>query len=453
MKKCLLLTALLATATAVSGGWAWVELHRSAVAEQAAGFERKRAAFAETENERLRGLVAGYEKAKRETTQAPLRAEIEKATARIRGLAFKEPVVYDVLTRAGIKKVLLGKIAEQYGDDAFEQVRLGYVALGLVPADYPLKERYIDLLGEQVAAFYDQHMHRLYMFEDATLDASQNRVILSHELTHALQDQHFNLSKLPLELKDNDDRALAASALVEGDATLEMNQFFSQDLSLKGVGQNIAAMFTQSLDQIQAAPRILRESLLFPYTAGLQFCMTLQMQGDGFQGISAAYQRPPASTAQILHPEKYFANEQPIAVTWPDLTASGQKLGADNVLGELGTRILLTDWADAAAAPKIAEGWRGDRYLVFNQGHALVWRTVWAGPREAEQFVAAAKQMLAKRYGAQPLPEESKDGVKTIDFKGSQRTLKLIAPKENEWVLVDASDAAWAAALAEKFAK
>src|SRR5205823_5330048 len=106
------------------------------------------------------------------------------------------------LTRTEIKQTLQNKLAEQFSDADFKNVTTGLVALGLLPPGYPLKQKYIDLLGEQVAAFYDQHAHKLFMFEDATLASAQNRIILAHELTHALQDQHFGLQKLPLEIKD-----------------------------------------------------------------------------------------------------------------------------------------------------------------------------------------------------------------------------------------------------------
>src|SRR5207302_7060871 len=140
-------------------------------------------------------------------------------------LNFLRPVTYDVLTREGIKRTIEQKMREQFSEEEFKNVGIGLAALGLLPRDYPLKQKYIELLGEQVAAFYDQHAHKLFMFEDARLDQFQNRIILAHELTHALQDQHFGLEKLPLEMKTNDDRAVAASALVEGDATLVMTQF------------------------------------------------------------------------------------------------------------------------------------------------------------------------------------------------------------------------------------
>ena len=128
-------------------------------------------------------------------------------------------------------------------------------AVGLLPEGFPLRQKYIDLLGEQVAAFYDQHAHKLFMYEDASLENAQNRVVLAHELTHALQDQHFGLKRLPLEIKTNDDRAAAASALVEGDATLVMSEYMLKNMSkqmLKDSGLN----FTTADSMSEGAERV-----------------------------------------------------------------------------------------------------------------------------------------------------------------------------------------------------
>lgn len=439
--------ATLAMVVGFGGGWAWVNRQRNAQAE----FDQKRLELLQAENDRLRELVAAAEGAKKRAAQAARRTEIEQTTARIRGLAFKQPVTYDILTREGIKKLLRQKLSEQYSDADFEKARLGYVALGLLPPDYPLKQRYLDLLGEQVAAFYDQHTHRLFMFEDASLDSPQNCVILSHELTHALQDQHFGIKNLPLEVKDNDDLALATSSLIEGDATLEMNEYSAGTISWKVLREDMTGLFTQSLDQIEAAPRILRESLLFPYTYGLEYCTQL-FQQHGFAGISSAFLRPPASTAQIMHPEKYLANERPVTVAWSDTTALGEPALADNVLGEFGTRILLAEGTDEATADAVAPGWRGDRYLVFDHGKALVWRTVWSGPEAATRFIEAEKRVLARRYKAEPMPGESSSGA-ILDFKAPGRVIKLIPMAQStQTILIDAADERWAKALADKFA-
>ena len=434
-----LLVAAVALALGFVSGAVWTQ-HAS---RDAAEFQRKRLALAEADNVRLRALVARHERAEQQAALAARRKEIEQATARIRELAFKRPVTYDVVTRVEIKNLLTQKLGAQYSDTEFESMRLGYVALGLLPPEFPFKQRFIDLLGEQVAAFYDQHQHHLFMFEDATLESPQNRIILSHELTHALQDQHFDLEKLPLEIRDNDDRAMAASALVEGDATLEMNQFTLQDLSWKMLREDLSAMFTKDWNQISSAPRLLRDLLLFPYIDGLRFCTQLH-QRNGFAAVSAAYARPPASTAQIIHLEKYLANEKPVRVEWPDTVVLGQPALTDNVLGELGTRIWLCERVDEATGPALASAWRGDRYLVFEHGKALVWRSVWNSPEDAQRFLAASRKAAPKP------PVKPSAGQPTT---AERRVFEVSTPRPNEVLLLDVPDRRWANALREKFGR
>jgi len=451
MGKPIFFTLFFAITTVVAGGWAWLESAERGREQAQAAFERKRLALLENENERLRSVLDGHEKAGREAQETAVRREIEEAAARLRGLSFRKPVDYNTLHRSEVKEVVLRKIAEQYTDDEFEAIRRAYIALGLLPEGYDLKAAYVNLLGEQIAAFYDQHAGKLFMFEDARLESLNNRVILAHELVHALQDQHYNLRALPLELKTNDDRAIAAAAVVEGDATAVMNQYMLENISARGLGQTFASLFTQSIEELQAAPRLLRETLLFPYTEGLKFCMTV-LESEG--SLDEVYRDVPESTTQILHPERYFAGERPIPVEWPSGEVLGTAPVADNVLGELGTRILLSDWGSEAGAAEIAAGWRGDRYRVFRtggEGAALAWRTLWRTPEAREAFVAAATEMWARRYRAKPLA--ANDGVTPFE-SGAGRVLRLVRlPEKNAVLLVDAPDEPWADALRERFGK
>jgi hypothetical protein len=237
------------------------------------------------------------------------------------------------------------------------------------------------------------------MFEDASLDNAQNRVVLAHELTHALQDQHFSLKRLPLESKDNDDRAAAAAALVEGDATLVMSEYMLKNLSLGTIKDSLTASITQNMEQLAKAPRFLREMLVFPYLRGQEFCGALYGMG-GYEAVSKAYANPPTSTSQILHPEKYLAEprEEPLAVSFGDTTLAGKKPTAENTVGEMGIRILLSEWVDDGTGERAAAGWRGDRYLYYRDGDSLIWKTIWASAEEAQEFADAER--LAAREAA-----------------------------------------------------
>ena len=144
-----------------------------------------------------------------------------------------------------------------------------------------------------------------------------------------------------------------------------MTQYMAQDLTWRTLADTVTYSATQRMEQIRKAPHYLREMLVFPYIKGQLFCGAVFARG-GYPALSAVYAHPPASTAQILHPEKYFAEtrEDPIPVTFKDTTFGGQQPLADNVLGEMGARLLFAQYMDSNWAEKVADGWRGDRYMV-----------------------------------------------------------------------------------------
>ena len=396
------------------------------------------------ENERLRKLVEENERTRRFAAEKATRAEIERAVEEIRGLKFKEPVDYNILTRAEIKEVVSGKLREVYSDVEFAQIGAAMGRLGLLPEGYPLRQAYVDLMGEQIAAFYDQHAHKLFMFEDATLENQQNRMVLAHELTHALQDQHFNLKRLPLEVKTNDDRAMAASALVEGDATLVMTEYMVRNFSLQSLKDSVTTTLAQDTVQLQKAPRFLRELLVFPYIRGQEFCGALFASG-GYDAISEAYANPPSSSAQILEPSKYMGDVvEPVKIEWPDTALAGVKPTVDNVVGEFALRLLIAEWAPQLPAEQIASGWRGDRYLSYRMGEALVWQSLWQDEQQALEFANAQRAVLEKRYGA------GDAGSDRIYSREAPRVIRLLRTGASV-MLVDAPNVAEAEALLTQF--
>jgi hypothetical protein len=227
-------------------------------------------------------------------------------------------------------------------------------------------------------------------------------MILAHELTHALQDQNYDLTKLPLHQKDNDDLALATSALLEGDATILMTDFYAQHAAQGKMLTDLLAMLTgQKTEKLQAAPVFFRELLVFPYQAGQQFALALSFRG-GYEALNRALADPPQSTEQILHPEKYFGErDHPVAVELPDLPTTEWRRIGNNVLGEFGIRTMLQTHLRPAEAKIAAAGWGGDRYQVYERGAGgplgLVWRTVWDTEADATEFAGAYEVYAQKR--------------------------------------------------------
>jgi hypothetical protein len=367
----------------------------------------------------------------------------------LRGLKFLQPVVYDVVSRKEIRSIFAKALAEDNSETDFINLGRAWTRLGLLPKEMPLHRTLLDLLSEQVAAFYNHHEHKLFMFEDSSLDKPYDRVLLAHELTHALQDQYFHLATLPIALRDNDDRALAALAVIEGDATAVMTDYMASNVSLRVVLDTATSMMSQQMVQLQKTPRYLRERLVFPYMQGKTFCSAV-IGERGQKGIDECFKRIPSSTTQILHSEKYLAKtpEEPLPVAWPEVELEGRRPATDNVVGEAGIRCLVAEWTTEASAMTASAGWRGDRYLSY-EDDTLIWKTLWADDLEAREFFEAERAVLAKRYGP-ALPQSTEERM-VIDAPRAVRLVRLLPA--NAVVLIDAETAERADKAEAQFAK
>ncbi len=226
-----------------------------------------------------------------------------------------------------------------------------------------------------------------------------NQVVLVHELRHAQQDQYEDLhSFLEGDVSDFDDRRLAWTSLLEGDATLVMERFVRKRLGGLGVeedssGEDVAALGMPGLFDVPGAPPVVRDQLVQPYLAGLALARAIWARG-GAGALREAWKRPPESTEQVLHPEKFFAREEPRRVVPPEPPPAGSRLVSEGVLGELLLRTLVGEGAEAAAA-----GWGGDGWKLWDVGGktALAWRSEWDLPSDAGEFHTALRLRLARR--------------------------------------------------------
>jgi hypothetical protein len=329
------------------------------------------------------------------------RQQIEQQTSELRGLQFKNPVKYKMIERTELRRVLVEKVKEQYTEQEMRDYNRTLATMGLVPEGTDLLNVIVSLYNEQVAAFYVPEERALYTFKELVFSSNLDKMVLSHELTHALQDQHFDLQKLPLKIKDNDDLALATSALVEGDATVLMTRWYVENIDPSKMLGDLGALLGQNTAKLREAPPYMREMLLFPYQQGQQFAMAVYMSG-GTGAIDAAFRNPPTCTKDILHPEKFL--RQPATPEHPDLPrleSNDWRLIGNNVLGEFGTHFVLEQGIGAYDAQVLAQGWNGDRYQVYERGTngptALVWATAWEDEQQAGEFEDAYKKAVAKR--------------------------------------------------------
>jgi len=334
---------------------------------------------------------------------ATVYASIEDQVIALRGLKPKAKVDPKILDDAGIKKLITDSFAKDNPPAIVEANERILEAFGLLPPDASLTDLYINLLGSQVAGLYNPDTKTLYVVSRSGQLGGAEKTAFAHEFTHALQDQNFDLGTLHLDEIGQGDRSFARLALVEGDATLSMSYWQIQNLSQAELGQILAAAGSDpSTKVLLDMPPILRETLLFPYIQGLSFVQGLQ-GGGGWEGVDAAFAKPPDSSEQIIHPEKYASGEAPVAVTLPKgLAASlgtGWKIALEDSFGEfqLGVWLRGNRAINAATANDAAAGWGGDRIALVegpNGAWGVVLRTAWDSDSDAAAFEAAATALV-----------------------------------------------------------
>src|SRR6185369_9644178 len=236
------------------------------------------------------------------------------------------------------------------------------IALGLLPPASSLRDLTLDLQGNNVAGYYSPDKDELFVVSQSGTLGPAEEVTYSHEFTHQLQDQNFDLDKLGTDAVNQSDRALAQLALIEGDAVSVQNRWTTANLTPEEMGQLLnASLDPEALAALQRAPAYLRETSLFPYLTGNPSVESL-IAGGGYQAVNAAFAKPPVSTEQVLHPEKYAAGEAPKVVKIPTLFDPGLPAGwkalGQDTLGEFVLRLWLIQGGVAATqATTAAAGW------------------------------------------------------------------------------------------------
>lgn len=260
-------------------------------------------------------------------------------------------------------------LSEEVPPEVLEATNAFLVLAGVVEPDFDYEKSLLSVLGTDLAGFYDPKVARMYLGTD--LGAAEQQATLAHELVHALQDQHYGLAKLTEWVPDASDRMGALHSLAEGDATSAM-----LDAVLFGSGRTALdleeAAFVGQIEQMQnddpTVPGIVRRSVVAPYVDGLKFVHVLRRKG-GWRGVDAAWQRPPTTTEQMLHLDKYFAGEPALVIEIPGPSPQGpRKLLYTDVEGEQSLRLLFEEWLPRGEAAQAASDWGGDRLALYVEG-------------------------------------------------------------------------------------
>jgi hypothetical protein len=340
----------------------------------------------------------------------------------IRGLRFRTPVSVATAGDAAAREHFEGRLRSFWPEDRMLVEQEAYADLGLLPRRTSLKASLLHALEEQAGGYYDPAQGAFVVLDD--MPAAMAPVIVAHELTHALDDQHFDTDGMLRRAGDDGERAGGVAAVVEGSGTLVMTLFIARELAEGRMKPESAREFQESeagqARRLKAAPQVLQRLLVGPYVLGMRFLLkgnlaAMPRESVPTADLERAFRDPPRSWEQVLHPEKYWDDDRrdpARPVPLPDLARTlgeGWTLAGDGTLGEM-ILAILTEPPGAALDPTSfadpglwtnagAAGWGGDRWQVYRRDGATVTllATVWDGAADAREFRAALPPSLRRR--------------------------------------------------------
>jgi hypothetical protein len=369
---------------------------------------------------------------------------VAREVARVRGLPLKRPIPNEVVDRDELRARLLKVAAED--KTAAESAAEGFALKrwGMIPLDVDYEALLVELLTDQIAGYYDPATKKLTISRSAGDDPAWVEMVLAHELDHGLQDQAFDLHHFEDLPSSEADAAIARRALVEGDGIALMIEVMvaRQRSKVDWANPGIAIAIQKAMsapgignDSIDRAPLAIREAMLFPYRAGFGFIAALRRR-QPWSAVDAAFARPPKSTEQILHPERYFADDPPVPIDARAPAAlPGYAIVDATVWGELGFGLWLrSHGVDERAADEAAAGWGGDRAIVLARpGERRATRAVgisrseWDSEADAIEAAEAAGKALADAVVGGTI-DRSPTGMRLLDVDGTVSWIERRGP-------------------------
>ena len=358
--------------------------------------------------------------------------EVLRQMSDITGLPIKSPLKKQIISRAEVAKYLSETLHAEMTPQEIHIQEAALQAFGLVPADFNLEQFLIRFYTEQAAGFYDPHRKTMYIAD--WVEPDMQRLVLAHELTHALQDQNFDLEKFLKAVRPDDDASNARQAMVEGFATAAMIQQMIAPMKLAAM-PSLEPLMAQVIHQqyeefptFTQAPFFFRLQALFPYIEGMGF-MQRGLQAGGWKRLNSLFNDPPNTTREIFEPQAYFEKQQLPKVSLPHPAPlagiHGLNFLTENTMGELGYYAVLGQLISEDEAKSVATGWLADRYLLYERvaagpspgvahearQYTLVSRTRWSSPEAALAFFRDYHSILARKY-----PELAPDKRSTTDL-------------------------------------
>lgn len=337
--------------------------------------------------------------------------EVLAQMSQLLDLPIKEPLKKSLRSKQEVREYLVREEKEDRNDAERYADTKTLEAFGLIPKDFPLDSFMLDVLTDQVAGLYDPKAKEFYIAD--WIPADEQREVMSHELTHALEDQSFHIDSWIKAARPNDDAELARQSVSEGSALAAMVDYTMRDQKmsvrdLPDVSLLIRSGAVAEMDKdpkLSKAPLYIRDELLFPYLAGTGFSQQFLKTHSGWKDLHLIFENPPVSTQQIIHPDLYFSNVKPEAVTLPDwkgLVPQDWKFLEENVMGEFGLGEVLKQFVGQERADRISSAWKGDRYAIFESSTpkktSLVFRLALDNPDDTARFFGQYSEVLELKH-------------------------------------------------------
>jgi len=346
-------------------------------------------------------------------------------------LPVKHDVKKAIVSREQVEKYIGDKFKDDVDRIRFERSELVLKKFGLLPRKFDLHNFLIKLLSEQVAGYYDEKSKTMNLLD--WIDPDMQRPVMAHELTHALQDQSFDLGKMTkhdeeiekrgLEDLDamiqNDEESTCRSAVLEGQAMIVLLDYIlapngrNAETSPQVVDMMASSMAkSEGSPVFDSAPLLLQEELTFPYKQGMIFIKELLVAGGKKLAYTGVLSRMPQTTREVLEPKEYLAGHREPPLLLPDfgfLKKDFEPFDAGAV-GELDVNILLKMYTEETVANRLSREWRGGSYYAAGRKKAkpedanstahigLFYVSKWATDAAAQEFAKVYGSALAKRY-------------------------------------------------------
>mgnify|MGYP000167908978 CR=1 FL=1 len=306
-----------------------------------------------------------------------------KEIKEVRGLSPPENVEFEVVTLSWVKENWGRSYAKAEKERILREERI-YKALFVIPENASLYKAEIEWAGFIMTAVWQGKIYIVREYFDPWNREEAMKTLL-HELTHIIQEKYFSLPE-----RATFDGGKAKAALIEGDACL-VEEIYENKTNESLLNTRLFASRDGGLPD-----SILRLNY-FPYVYGLKFVETLYVNG-GWNAVNRAYEHPPTTTEQIMHPEKYFNGEEAEDVEEPTVLGDKWQKVRNDRLGEYFILVMLGNWVSIEEAERAAEGWGGDNFTYYEKGadYLITWNITWDSLKDAREFYLSFQSMMQK---------------------------------------------------------